>query len=277
MIDNVSGDGSLEMLAAEFPDVGVVANPVRLGFGANHNQVVRRLVADGSARYVLVLNDDTELAPQAVTRMVAALDRRPDLAAVVPSVVGGDGRPAATRLAYPSVRSWLRADRFDITELPDPEGWLQGSCLLLRVDALRQVGGFDEQFFLFYEDVDLSRRLVQAGWGLGVCPEAIVVHHGHATVLRPELARATYRQGHRSRYLYVRKHLGPRQAALLSAVGRAVLLARAVKLRLEWARTRQPETRDRARHLLDLARSDPRRPLAHEADQRRRSSAQKLK
>lgn len=141
VIDNVSGDGSLDMLAAEFPDVGVVANPVRLGFGANHNQVVRRLLADGSARYLLVLNDDTELAPQAVTRMVAALDRHPDLAAVVPSVVDGNGRPAATRLAYPSVRSWLRADRFDITELPDPEGWLQGSCLLLRVDALRQVGG----------------------------------------------------------------------------------------------------------------------------------------
>lgn len=272
VIDNVSGDGSLEMLATDFPDVGVVANVVRLGFGANHNQVVRRLVADGSARYVLVLNDDTELEPEAVTRMVATLDRRPDLGAVVPTVLGGDARPAATRLAYPTARSWLRTDRFDIAELPDPEqGWLQGACLLLRVDALRQVKGFDERFFLFYEDVDLSRRLAEAGWGLGTCGEATVVHHGHATVLRPALARDTYRQGLRSRYLYFAKHEGPRPAALLSAAGRAILLARATRCRLVWALTRQPATREQARHLLDLARFDPRRPLPHEAEQLRRS------
>ena len=270
VIDNVSRDGSLEMLAAEFPEVRVVANDVRLGFGANHNQVVRRLVAEGSARHVLVLNDDTELAAEAVTRMVAMLDSRPDLGAVVPTVLDNDGRRSATRLAYPTARSWLRADRFDVTELPDPRnGWLQGACLLLRVDALRQVDGFDERFFLFYEDVDLSRRLVQAGWGLGVCPEATVVHHGHATVFRPELTRDTYRQGLRSRYLYFAKHVGRRRAALLSAAGRVILLARAAKGGLVWARTRQPAHRDRAHHLLVLARFAPRRTLPHETEQLR--------
>jgi len=269
VIDNVSRDGSLEMLATEFPDVGVVANRLRLGFGTNHNQVVRRLVADGLARHLLVLNDDTELGPQAVTRMVAMLDRRPELGAVVPSVVDGQGRASATRLAYPTARSWLRTDRFDITELPDPErGWLQGSCLLVRVDALRQVGGFDERFFLFYEDVDLSLRLVQAGWGLGVCPEAMVVHHGHATVLRPGIADSTPRQGLRSRYLYFAKHSGVRRAALLSAVGRSVMLVRALKAAAVWARTRDPVALGRARRLLILARFDPRRPLPQETASR---------
>jgi len=265
VIDNVSGDGSLEMLAVEFPDVGVVANRVRLGFGANHNQVVRRLVAEGSARYVLVLNDDTELAPEAVTRMVIALDRRPELGAVVPTVVDRHGQPVATRLAFPSARSWLRADRFDVNELPDPDaGWLQGSCLLLRVEALAQVGGFDERFFLFYEDVDLSRRLVEAGWALGVCAEATVVHYGHATVFRPGRVDATVRQGRRSRYLYFSKHLGSRHAALLSAVGRSVLAVRAVRTGVAWARSRDPVERARARRLLLLARSNPRTPLDQE-------------
>lgn len=279
VIDNVSGDGSLEMLAAEFPDVSVVANQVRLGFGANHNQVVRRLVADGSARYVLVLNDDTEVGPEAVARMVATMDHRSDLGAVVPSVVDGCGRASATRLAYPTARSWLRTDRFDITELPEPaNGWLQGSCLLLRVEALRQVGGFDERFFLFYEDVDLSLRLVRAGWALGVSPEAEVVHHGHATVLKPGLVAVTPKQGVRSRYLYFAKHVGPRRTALLSAVGRSVMLARAAKAGAVWARTRNPVARDRARRLLGLARLDPRQPLAQEAEQlRAQKFAQKLK
>ena len=269
VIDNVSRDGSLEMLATEFPEVAVVANEVRLGFGANHNQVVRRLVADASARHILVLNDDTELGALAVTRLVEALDRRPELGAVVPRVFDGGGRPSATRLAYPSARSWLRTDRFDVTELADPEhGWLQGSCLLVRVEAMRQVAGFDERFFLFYEDVDLSVRLVKAGWGLGVCPEATVVHHGHATVLRPGIAELTPRQGMRSRYLYFCKHVGPRRAAGLSAVGRLVLLARAASAAVAWMRTRDGAARHRARRLLVLARFNPRRPLAQETDAR---------
>lgn len=274
VIDNLSRDGSLEMLAADFPEVRVVANRVRLGFGANHNNVVRRLVSDGSARYVLVLNDDTELGPESVTRMVGALDRRDDLGAVVPTVLDGKGRPSVTRLAYPTARSWLRTDRFDINELPDHEhGWLQGSCLLLRIDALRDVGGFDERFFLFYEDVDLSRRLVRAGWGLGVCPEATIVHHGHATVLKPGIAEVTPKQGLRSRYLYFCKHLGPRRAALLSAVGRSVMLARAAKTSVVWARTGDPVARDRSRRLLGLARLDPRKPLPQEVESRRDSGA----
>ena len=269
VIDNVSQDGSLEMLAAEFPDVRVVANAVRLGFGANHNQVVRRLVAERSARYVLVLNDDTELAAEAVTRMVRAADRRADLGALVPTVLDGQGRPSPTRIAFPSPRSWLRTDRFDSTERPDPvHGWLQGSCLLLRVEAIAEVGGFDERFFLFYEDVDLSARLVQAGWGLGTCPAAVVVHHGHATVLRPGIGHVTPRQGRRSRYLYFCKHVGPRRAALLSVAGRSLLAARAARAALLWARTGRPEARHQSRRLLDLARFDPRRPLPQEVESR---------
>lgn len=261
VIDNVSGDGSLEMLAADFPEVRVVANQERLGFGANHNQVISRVVADGSARHVLVLNDDTELGAGAVTRMVAMLDDDVVLGAVVPTVVDGQGREAATRLEWPSARSWLRTDRHDITELPDPDhGWLQGSCLLVRVEALRQVGGFDERFFLFYEDVDLSQRLVRAGWGLGTCPEATVVHHAHATVFKDDIIDATFRHGLRSRYLYFEKHLGRSTAALLSATGRTIMLARSAKAWAHWARTRDPVARARARRLLDLARRNPRRP-----------------
>jgi N-acetylglucosaminyl-diphospho-decaprenol L-rhamnosyltransferase len=264
VIDNVSGDGSLEMLAADFSAVGVIANPVRLGFGANHNQVLRRLIEDQSARYALVLNDDTELRPDAVRRMVEAMDLQPELGAVVPTVVDRQERRAAGRISYPDVRSCLRQDRTGITELPDEEhGWLQGCCILIRRAALEAIGLYDERFFLFYEDTDLSRRLVEAGWSLGVSPEATVVHHGHASVFKPGMFEITPRQGLRSRYLYFSKYYGPRRARLVSLAGRAVMLARAAKAALVH-RTGDTDRQARARRLLIMARFDPRRPLPPE-------------
>jgi len=172
VVDNVSGDGSLEMLAAEFPEVSVIANRTRKGFGANHNQVLLPLLADpGPVEAFLILNDDTTLRPGAVATLLGRLDRDPRLAAVVPTIVDTAGRAGANRIAYPTARSAWRNDWTDRTEPPDPDGgFLQGCCLLVRVAALAQVGGFDERFFLFYEDTDLSRRLADAGWRSACAP-----------------------------------------------------------------------------------------------------------
>jgi GT2 family glycosyltransferase len=268
VIDNVSADGSREMLAAQFPAVKVIANQVRKGFGANHNQVLRPLIAAHEpapgARYVLVLNDDTIVGPGAVRLMVELLDADPTLAAVVPTVVDEQGRPGANRLAYPSARLAWRADWTDRTEPPDPDGFLQGCCLLLRVRALAQVGPFDERFFLFYEDTDLSRRLADAGWSLATCPSAQVVHVGHASVFKPGLIEVTPVQGRRSRYLYLCKHEGRPRAELITAVGRLLLLARAAKATAGATLRHNPTSGTRARRLLRLARVNPRRPTAPE-------------
>ena len=266
VIDNVSADGSIEMLAEDFAHVELVVNQVRQGFGTNHNQVLRPLVATRSARYALILNDDTLVRPGAVTAMVNLMDASPRLGAVVPTVVDGRGRVAAGRLSYPSVRSALRHDLTDRTEGADPEGgWLQGCCILLRITALARVGAFDERFFLFYEDTDMSRRLVNAGWSLGSCPDATVVHYGHTSVFKPDMVEVTPKQGLRSRYLYFAKHLGPRRARLISLAGRAVLLARATRSAGRAALRHDRAGLSRARRLLDLARLDPRRPLPPEA------------
>lgn len=264
VIDNASGDGSLEMLAAEFPDVTVLANRSRLGFGANHNQVLRPLVSNPEAapEYVLILNDDTVLEPLAVTRLAGKLDGDPALAAVVPTIKDLHGRAAASRIAYPSARNAWHTDWTDISEPPDPDhGYLQGCCLLLRVQALGEVGTFDERFFLFYEDVDLSRRLTDAGWALGVSRDAVVIHEGHASVFRPELAEMTPLQGRRSRYLYLRKHEGRLAAELITEVGRLLLLMRLTKAVAGGMVRRDPTRGARIRRLWALARLNPRRPL----------------
>ncbi len=255
VVDNVSGDGSLEMLADEFPAVAVVANSVRMGFGANHNQVLRPLVAERRARYALVLNDDTELLPGAVAKLVSAMDDRPGVGAIVPEIRTSE-HVAMNRIAYPSARTLLRFDITRTTEPPDPDGWLHGCCLLLRVDALREVGVFDEEFFLFYEDTDLSRRLEDGGWTLASSEEATVVHVGHASVLSGDFSARAPLYGLRSRYLYFRKHLGPLRARLILTAERAALLARAGRARLR-ARRGDEEARARSQLLVRLARFDP--------------------
>lgn len=280
VVDNVSGDGSLEMLACQFPTVAVIVNHTRLGFGANHNLVLRPLVAEHASRrltaqgrapdYVLILNDDTTLEPASVTRMAAMLDAAPTLAAVVPTVVDAAGRVGANRIAYPTAGSAWRYDWTDRTEPPDPAGgFLQGCCLMVRVAAIAEVGPFDEAFFLFYEDTDLSRRLADGGWSLGVCPEAVVTHIGHASVFRSDMAAITPKQGRRSRYLYLRKHAGLPRAELITGVGRFLLLVRAVKATAGAAGAAvrgqsDPIRRQRARRLFQLAALDPRRPTEPE-------------
>ncbi|MDQ6613545.1 MAG: glycosyltransferase family 2 protein [Actinomycetota bacterium] len=267
VIDNVSGDGSREMLAETFPDVRVIANRRRLGFGANHNQVLKPLIAGGAdaPRYVLILNDDTTLKPGAVTTMAMRMDADPNVGAVVPRIVSTDGRVASSRIAYPTARWAWRSDWTDRTEPDDPDdGFLQGCCLMVRVAAIAQVGPFDERFFLFYEDTDLSRRLADGGWRLGVCPEAVVVHVGHVSVFKPGMLELTPKQGRRSRYLYFAKHHGRARAELITLGGRLLLLVRGLKATAGAALTHDAGRRDRGRRLLGLARFNPRRPLPQE-------------
>lgn len=268
VVDNVSCDGSRAMLAEEFPDVTVIANHSRLGFGANHNQVLRPVISaagsdPGAApRHVLILNDDTTLRPGAVARMVQMLDADARLGAVAPIIVDLEGRVAASRIAYPSAWSAWRGDWTDRTEPADPDaGFLQGCCLLIRVTALLEVGPFDERFFLFYEDTDLSRRLTATGWSLGVCDQAVVVHVGHASVWSPAMADLTPRLGRRSRYLYLSKYEGRPRAELVMLVGRMLLFVRSVKAKAGAIIRDDPEGDDRARRLFALARQSPRRPL----------------
>lgn len=266
VIDNVSGDGSVEMLACEFPDVHVLENQARMGFGANHNQVLRPLI-EGSGeqaapRYALILNDDTSLQPAAVSRMVQMLDADPMMAAVAPTILDREGRAGATRIAYPNAKNAWRCDWTGRTEPPDSEqGFLQGCCLLLRVTAIAQIGPFDERFFLFYEDADLSRRLADAGWYLNVCAEAVVEHLGHVSVLGPALAVFTPKQGRRSRYLYLCKHEGRAGAELITTIGRLLLLVRAARATAGAIRRHDPARRSRARRLFGLARLNPRYPV----------------
>jgi N-acetylglucosaminyl-diphospho-decaprenol L-rhamnosyltransferase len=245
----------------------VIENPQRVGFSANHNQVIGEVVSHDSARYVLVLNEDTELEPGSLEELVSFADQEDCLGAAGPRLVEKDGREQASYFRFPAVleQFWSTLRPGKPPRRAETAGWLNGSCLLVRTDAFRRVGPLDARFFIFFEDTDLGLRLHRAGWRSAVCESSRVVHHGHQTVSQSGVGAHMERQMLRSRYIYFRKHHGCHTAALVVALVRMALGVRAAKAFLTGSITGDGRERRLAGLLWSLARYDPVAPLPHES------------
>ena len=181
VLDNASEDGSAAAVRERFPEVRLIEQPHRAGFGANHNTVIRST----SGRYVFVLNEDTTSDDWGFDRMVAHLDASPRVAALAPRLVYPDLRPQASAWRFPSPAAaalgLLTLGRAGIVQSGGGEtrevDWAMAAALMLRREALDEVGLFDEEFFIYSEETDLCRRLRAAGWRTQYFPEVTVVHH----------------------------------------------------------------------------------------------------
>jgi N-acetylglucosaminyl-diphospho-decaprenol L-rhamnosyltransferase len=219
VLDNASDDGSAAAVAERFPDVRLIAQPFRAGFAANHNSVIR--ATDG--RYVYVLNEDTVSDDWAFARVVAELDAHPRVAALGPRLVYPDGRRQDSAWRFPSplvsVLGMPSLGRLGIVQSrggsPRSVDWVMGAALLLRRTALDDVGLFDDGFFIYFEEVDLCRRLRRAGWEVRYFPAVEVAHHeSQYSAAVPE---RRINEMWRGRHRYWRKHhspFGARVAAL---------------------------------------------------------------
>lgn len=235
VIDSGSVDGTIEMLASEFPEVNVIRNERFPGFSAAHNQAI----ALSAGRYVMVLNDDTIVASGALAGMVAFMDAHPEAGALGPYLANRDGtHQISSYVAFPTLwsecftraapLSWIwsrRRQRLETnTDYFDQYGryngnpvatrrvkHLMGACILLRHSVIRDVGLLDPGFFLSYEDQDWCKRIDDAGWHLVYFPESKVVHFGSETVRNVEQFGKIFLE---SRYRFERKH-GSRFSAFL--------------------------------------------------------------
>lgn len=216
-VDNASSDGTPDLLAAQ-PDLRLIANAENVWLSPAWAQGIR---ATG-APYLLLLTSDLSLPqPDAVATLKRALDERADAALAGPRLVdehGADSRNGA--YAFPSVR-WMAADLIGLSRLlrrnrrPAPvaaagEGprsvpFVNGACLLLRRSALEAIGGLDERYLLYWEEIDLARRLRDAGFGVLVVPGVLGVHPGKGTPMLTGARRLAWRHGEK---LYFRKHHG---------------------------------------------------------------------
>ena len=188
LVDNASRDDSLSLVRERFPGVKVFPQQENLGFAAANNLAAAK--AGGEA--LLLLNADAWLDAGALEQLAAKLSGRPDVGLVAPRLRYPDGRrqfswsPArglvgealqkgrnpfeAQAWAHGSLVRWL-------AQVVGPT-WYTAACVLVRAEAFRAIGGFDESFFMYFEDVDFCLRLEAAGWRLAQDPRAVVFHAG---------------------------------------------------------------------------------------------------
>ncbi len=185
VVDNASPDATPAVLRAAAPDAILIANAANRGFGAGANQGL----AASRRPFVLFLNPDTVVEPDTLAVALAALERQPEVGVLGCRTLNGDGTPQRTVDRFHSVRSLVAAALRDDRDPDTPRGsapttsglvdWVYGSFLLGRRAALDAVGGFDEAYEMYGEDLDLCHRLLAAGWKTAYCAEAVIVHHGN--------------------------------------------------------------------------------------------------
>jgi GT2 family glycosyltransferase len=240
VVDHGSQDGTLELVRERFPGATLIEQENK-GFGAGNNAGMRA----ASGRWYLLLNSDAWLEPGALDALVAFADAHPDTAVVGPRLLNPDrtlqrsvrGFPSVWRIAteYLFLRKLAPRSRalnafyaggFD-HDTPREAEFLMGSVLLVRPEAVEQVGGFDERYFMFSEETDWCFRFREAGWKVWFFPGAEAVHVGGSTT--KQNWGPMFREQVRGHLRFLADHQGERQA---ERARRLMLVALALRGRL---------------------------------------------
>lgn len=257
VVDNASSDGSVEMVQADYPWAVLYANKTNLGYGAAANQAIARC----TAKHVLLLNSDTLLPVGALQALSTYLDRHPRAAIVGPRLVNSDGTLQASCYPFPGPldtflenstcaifigrlirryvpgirRLYLRTWPHDYPRIVP---WVKGAALAIRREAFNAVGGFDESYFMYFEDADLCCRLRKVGWEVHFAPVTTVVHVGSAST-------AHYRADMAAQLLhstdqFYQRHSSRLSIAFMSVIVKSLMLSKWVGGTLRLAFTRDP-------------------------------------
>jgi N-acetylglucosaminyl-diphospho-decaprenol L-rhamnosyltransferase len=255
VVDSQSSDGSAELVRERFPSVRVVELEENRGFGAAMNAGV----AVTSGDYLLLLNADAWARVGGVASLVAGAERDAQAAVVGPRLANPDGTLQRSVRGFPT--PWRLATEYFFLRWLAPRSrllnsfygagfdhrsprsaeFLVGAVLLVRRSAFDDIGGFDTDFFMFNEEVDLCYRLSQAGWRVVFCPAAEFVHVGGAST-QPVWSRM-YTEQLRSHLRFLAKHRGPEVAermrrVLVWAMRLRAVVLRGERRRLSWATSR---------------------------------------
>ncbi len=197
VVDNASNDGSAEMVESDFPQVKLLKNKENFYFAKANNQAIEI----SAGRHILVLNPDIIAYPEAIENMVTFMDKNNEIGAIGAKLLNPDGSiqisgyyckfPSFfqvlffyTALRHISKKFSLLANRFyqhPHTDKPCEVDQPPGACLMVKRSAFDTIGLFDENFPLFFNDVDLCYRIKKAGWKIFYYPKAVMIHYGGAS------------------------------------------------------------------------------------------------
>ncbi len=226
VVDSASSDGSPAAVAAEFPWVRLAAQAENVGFPRGNN--IGLAMARG--RYVLLLNPDTIVLDRALETMVSYLDRNPAVGVVGPQLLNADGSVQSSRRRFPTLltaffeSTWLEKwappgllRHYRVLDQPDSAisavDWVQGACLLTRRVVVESVGGLDDGYYMYSEELDWCRRIKAHGWQVVYLPAARVVHFQGKSSEQAVTARHINFQ--RAKLRYFRKFHGVWASGLL--------------------------------------------------------------
>ena len=209
VVDNASTDGSAEAIERIYPHVEVVRPGLNLGFARANNLAYDHLVNHSppgeAGEYVVLLNSDTELHDAALSKACRRMDDAFWLGATTPRLIGADGVEQRAAHRFPTYRAMAaKALRRRPKSKLKPPHYLAGTCLVLRRQALVQVGGlFDPKLWFYWEDAELGSRLLGKGWQFEVLKDVKITHHGGASGGGPDASR---RPDLHAWYLYGRQY-----------------------------------------------------------------------
>lgn len=253
VVDNASTDSSTRMVREQFPAVHLIESSSNQGFSKANNRALEEM----SGGRLLLLNPDTELLVGALDAMTEYLHDNPEVAAVGPMLISADGRLQNSASRAPTlIREFTRLFHLDGVlsstdyslenldlKVPCEVDVLQGACLMLRHEALDEVGLLDEDYFMYTEEVDLCNRLQKAGWRIHWLPTAKVIHHGGQST--KQVPMESFLNLYKSKIIYFRKRHGVVAAWVYKLILAMASVARLVAIPLTLLERRE----QRERHL----------------------------
>ncbi len=267
VVDSASTDNTSVMLRERFPQVKLLLQTENIGFTRGNNLALKQ----ARGRNLLLLNPDTEIIGDALPRMVAYLDAHPNVGIVGPYTRNSNGSYQSSRRRFPTLATaffestWLQGfapksmlDRFYVNDAPPDQtldvDWVQGSALMARREVYEQIGGLDEGYVMFSEELDWCKRAKLAGWRVVFFADAQIIHHGGKSTEQIVARRHIWFQ--QSKLRYFRKYHGMISAQILRIF---LLISYALQLGVEWAKGllghKRSLRRERVRQYWQVLRS----------------------
>lgn len=247
VVDNASTDASVEMVRREFPGVRLITLAENRGFAAGNNVGLQA----SQGEYILFLNPDTLAQPLSIAALCDYMDTHPEVGVAGPRLLNADGTTQSSRRRFPTLATALiestplqpifpnapALKRFYVLDYSDEEeqfvDWLSGAALMCRRTALEQTGPFDPGYFMFSEEVDLCRRMANAGWLVAYVPQAQVTHYGGGSTDQAVPERHINFNTGKARYLRI--HEGRKAGTVARLYLLATYAAQAASEAAKWA------------------------------------------